>query len=698
MAGEAPVNVIAGQFGPKSGEALLVGQGIPIEAQMPPGVMTELKKGLESQSKDPTAWKETLFRVREKLTYQTGNFTRAEAKLLHKSLGKELQQLEADGLITADVGTDAKERYEKIEKANAIFSDVDKGFKSQTEDRQTEIVEFLTPYYKRTPLGEALAASGVPEETLQQNVRDLLNKGLHPEDRRAMQEAYKQWIEEANKDLDPLQEQVKTTKEGIKNLEEKIRESEKKRKSLKKEISDNETEYEDYKDGKKYDVDIRTLRTNDGANKAIISRYPTEITALDLELQNLTRLEAEILQARGDTNAIAQAYNRARYGGGQLAVDLQQIASDQKQFDLEHIRSRIETVKSDQTNLNTKYNKAAKDHERLGELEGRRNKLETTIKKDKEDRKLEEDRQIEWKEQRDKEKQHVADLVKQFQLFETGLTDMLYEQTMEDIMQRYVARHGTIALGKIENAMSAISEQNKLKIRQYANRKFLDIEGAPWERIRKGAGKIVGKTFGYELDTIFGTDLDQTSGRIQKWIENRVGGRTLTVRWKESEIEQFYHDKILNPGNTFQNIDPWIQAALGSETRPGNPMTAAEWNRISPEEKMQLRSMVVLEHISMRYNATGEMPTLLEQRILVSQPWSNELIKAGVIGNPEFVDQMKTSVPDVTPEALKNNDPAAIGKVRDAAMKDRMMGLVLLGLSAASATSAITKEEKPEQA
>jgi len=122
MAGEAPVNVIAGQFGPKSGEALLVGQGIPIEAQMPPGVMTELKKGLESQSKDPTAWKETLFRVREKLTYQTGNFTRAEAKLLHKSLGKELQQLEADGLITADVGTDAKERYEKIKQRHQKHS------------------------------------------------------------------------------------------------------------------------------------------------------------------------------------------------------------------------------------------------------------------------------------------------------------------------------------------------------------------------------------------------------------------------------------------------------------------------------------------------------------------------------------------------------------------------------------------------
>ncbi|MCJ7826067.1 hypothetical protein MUP56_00415, partial [Patescibacteria group bacterium] len=261
----------------------------------------------------------------------------------------------------------------------------------------------------------------------------------------------------------------------------------------------------------------------------------------------------------------------------------------------------------------------------------------------------------------------------------------------------YVTRHGTIAVGNMEKAMSATSEQRKLQIRQYANKQFLDVRGTLRERAGKRVGRVVAHNIGHFLDYMSGSVGDRittTPGTIEQWLQNRVEGTQLAIQWRENELNSFYINNILRPGAKFENIDPWIQGALGQKTNTQLPMSKADWSAIPEGEKMQLRSMVVLEHITMRYNATGEMPTILEQRILISQPWSNELIKAGVIGNPEFVEHLEVNVPDVTPEAIKNNDPAAMAKVREAATKNRIMGLVLFGLSAASAASAFTKEEK----
>jgi len=693
MAGEAPTNVILGQLGQESRNVVLKGSAGP-----QPEISKKVQKRVDAYLKadKETNFREQLIETVEDLQDKSGDFLRAKDKYAYDSHHDTIQRLVDENVLEhADIA-DAEDRSTRIAEAEPIIDGLIKGFNGLEKTEQDTIVNVLTKRFKTTDLGSKYLQKD-PNVNLEPVVREMLRAGLNPNEIHILHKDYEQWIDSANADLDPLHQEIKSIQTNHVKIQEQTAELGKKMKKTDATIAEKKAEQEDYTQagGKKY-KEIETLEKG-GAGQESETDRKADIETLTDELDYIERqLEARrsaLVQAiEKQTGAPATGLLLDALLTKYLGMNIPTAASGP---DIKALDSEVKTLSSERSSKTRKLGALQEKQQKLEDLRNKRDEYPETLKQLEKEKVQHEEAQAELMEIYNISEQQMASTLKKFAVFEDRLTATMEREIIDKLLKRHNNILAEIAIQRLEKAMTAVNEDRMQELREFLNNRWLTMDPTGRQRVRRGIGKAAGYIIGVPLDVTFGL-----GGRnIQNWIENRFRGKEFEIRYKTTQIEQDYQNALLRPGDNYENIDGVIREAYKDPNNTKDPY--AEWRLISKDEKQrqQLRASFAVElNVTRQQAFNGRIPTELEQRILATQPWTEELIKAGAIGNPEFMEQVNESVPDVTAEAIKNNDPQAITKVRNAAIRDRALFLLMFGLGATQALSQIQKEGTPQHA
>jgi len=609
-----------------------------------------LQKGRELQKATKDNWRQSLIEQARSIDNLQGPANRVE-----NSFSVNTKNFYEDG--TPEKGN-AEKRLEDVKKLNTALVDLSQGFNSLDLGKQTKVLETLTPMFQRTTRWTKILETR-PKANAEVVLKDMLIKG--DVDIQTLQQEFKQSITGSQTEIDRAYQHMREKKEQLEEKAQKNQPLVIRQQEIDERLNEINDELNKYKKDGEYDRQIRDFEDRkDEISESLDNK--TEVDALEAEIKAL-EYEQKRIEDKAGYAGIAQAVGSAMSGmvpgAGAVEKGAGAVGSN---LQAQGYRLGIGQKRQNVVEMNLARKRAQKDQNKY-------------------DRRIREKKDL-GQERKDLQEEHKRIEQAQKDLIEQG----------NQILSEYKREMGslsTIEEGTINN-LTAVAENALIR----ANNAIVEREAENWELGLTAIASDHRKLF---KDTILEKCIKQSHERVTKSWKPYTGDLYDVLRkfhWRTKptydrrEINKLCNAILDADGNNPVRLDTFIKTAIAKSGVP--------WDNVSEEQQQQMRAFLTVEGFRLRYEATGKLPNTIEQQILMSQPWSGELVKAGILKHPDFAQDLQTET-GISAEDIKKGDSKALEDAREKIGTNQLLFFGMMGLSAIQFGSQLTKEEQPKQ-
>jgi hypothetical protein len=552
----------------------------------------------------------------------------------------------------------AEDRSTRLKKIDTALTDLQRGFNNLETGEKTAVLDSLTPIFVRTARWQEIvnntpAGQHPPSEAdAKLFLSEMLTKGeIDPV---SLHKEFKEAITSSQQDIKATYAQIDLKKQEFQQLAEIDKALEEQQQEIVDRNNKIQDELNKFKSGNDYDKIIQAYEDDKNNIDDAIEKLPNEIDTLKDDIRELKRQQAAEEKRSGyvDIGKIVAKTATALPGVGttvgpavNAAVEEVESATFTRGEKIaQEIADKKQELRNKEGEKNTANNKKSQCERKKAlkiEKEEEQKKEKATYKSLAEKRKaLEEQAKL-----------IHAEVTRSEESF-AGLEERVIDR-MNGVAENALIRANNASMEReainLEAGLAAISHEHRTMVRNAVTKKCITEQKEHW----------------YSREKKRKYDTNEIDGLWEKIVNETDANHTAV-----------------------DSMDAFLTTSIDA--------SEINWANCTPEEKQQMRALLTEEGIRMRFEATDKTPTALEQRILMTQSWNEELVKAAVLKKPEFAEKLASEA-GVSVKDITSGNPDALDKATEKIGSSRLLFLLMIGLTALQAGSQIGKEEQPSK-